>query len=58
MFALCLGVFFFRFVAKGAIEEKVLKAPTKKHTLFDFVLEKDAEFHQLFTEKDVRDLFA
>lgn len=52
------NVFVYKMITKGTIEEKVLKLQQKKRALFDSVLEKDAEFHQLFTEKDVRDLFS
>lgn len=52
------NVFVYKMITKGTIEEKVLKLQQKKRALFDSVLEKGAEFHQLFTEKDVRDLFS
>lgn len=52
------NVFVYKMITKDTIEEKVLKLQQKKRALFDSVLEKDAEFHQLFTEKDVRDLFS
>ena len=52
------NVFVYKMITKGTIEEKVLRLQQKKRRLFKNVLENGAEFHALFTEKDVRDLFS
>jgi len=51
------NVFVYKMIAKDTIEEKVLKLQEKKKALFDNIIEDDAKFGSLITEKDIRGLF-